>query len=142
MLYPTSMACLLPRCTPLTYGNCQDFPNIPSTRRNLCNIAMSVHPQHQKKTLQPHQIDMFFILEGIEKLWDPGTAVQSQDPSLLFMKNHLEKNRENYEQIVTVSSVGYQPHLSKILRTTQLHWGLNVILNFCIFTFLRFMSVI
>lgn len=50
---------------------------------------------------------MFFILEGIEKLWDPGTAVQSQDPSLLFMKNHLEKNWENYEQIVTVSSVGY-----------------------------------
>lgn len=39
---------------------------------------------------------MFFILEGMEKLWEPGTAVQSQDPSLLLMKNHLEKNWKGY----------------------------------------------
>lgn len=34
---------------------------------------------------------MFVILEGVEELWDPGTAVQSQDPPLLFMKNHLRR---------------------------------------------------
>lgn len=39
--------------------------------------------------LQSHQVDMIFILEGIQQLWDPGTTVQSQDPPLLFMKNHL-----------------------------------------------------
>lgn len=33
---------------------------------------------------------MVFVLECIKELWDPGTAVQSQDPPLLFMKDKLE----------------------------------------------------
>lgn len=35
---------------------------------------------------------MFFVLECIEELWDPGTAVQSQNAPLFFMKDHLELN--------------------------------------------------
>ena len=61
-------------------------------RTYVCKIVIFFHPQEKRENLQPHQVDMFFILEGMEKLWEPGTAVQSQDPPLFLMKNHLEKN--------------------------------------------------
>lgn len=45
----------------------------------------------RRKSLQSYQVDMFLILEGVEKLRDPRTAVQTQDPPLLLVKNHLSR---------------------------------------------------
>jgi len=51
--------------------------------------------------LQPHQVDVLFILEGVEKLRDPGAAVQSQDPPLLLVETHLGRYIVNeYNRLV------------------------------------------
>lgn len=66
----------------------------------VCDAKTSVHLHDQGKNLQPYQVDTFFILEGIEKLWYPGTAIQCQDPPLFFMKNHLRRIEKSNQHLI------------------------------------------